>query len=64
MWSKCPFSINNLIFIVKDGSILNFIYIIDLNFIILQFKLLMRKFDFVILMKNMTSVLKNVILWF
>ena len=52
--SRRLFSIYNLIFIVKDGTILNFIYIMDLNFIILQFKFLTRKFDFeifVILMK-------------
>ena len=44
-------------FIVKDGNILNFVDIIDLNFIILQFEFLKRIFDFeifVILMKNMT----------
>ena len=30
----------------KDGNILNLVYIIDLNFIILQFKFLTRNFDF------------------
>ena len=35
-----PFNINNLIFIVKDGNILNCIFIIDLNFIILKFEFL------------------------
>ena len=57
MRSRRQFNINNLIFIVKDENILNFVYIIDLNFIILQFEFLTRKFDFeifVILMKNMT----------
>ena len=56
MGSRCPFKINNLIFIVKDGSIPNFVDIIDLNFIILQFEFLKKKIDFeifVILMKNL-----------
>ena len=60
-----PFNINNLIFIVKDENILNFIYIIDLNFIILQFEFLTKKLIlnlFVILMKIMTFDFRK--MWF
>ena len=57
MGFKNPLSINKLIFMEKDGNILNLVYIIDLNFIILQFEFLTKKLIlnlFVILMKIMT----------